>query len=225
MKKSSYLLILFVVIIWGGNPLLKKSTSNPAPLVHQTKKIDPFSVVVAQPGSKVLLHTQWSVVQNSTFSFVLDKNELYKSTSFGVRNDTLFVFASSSEKAHRNDRFYCNRIKSIVGLEKSQIQLNYFKADTLKVKLNYAKLSGDFEHGTKKSRMLILVADSSKIEFKSLVRFDQINLTLNRSHLRVLLGRTDTCTVTGTMKNYSRMILTGKPFVKVKQDATSFSSF
>jgi len=224
MKKSSYLLILFVVIIWGGNTLLKKSTFNPPPMVKYSKKLDPFSVVVAQPGSKVFLQTQWNSTHYPTLSYTKGESDQYRSPSFGVRNDTLFVFSSSSDAEHRNDSFYCTAIKSIVGQEKSYIQLSYFKADTLNLKLRYAKLNGDFDHGTKKSRILTLEADSSVIEFKSMVRFNQIIARLNRSHLKILMARFDTCTVAGTMKNYSRLILTGKPSVKVKMDETSFSS-
>jgi len=224
MKKSSYLVILFVILIWGGNSMWKRSSNHPAPLIKHSKKLDPFSVVVAQPGSKVFLQTQWDSTNYPTFSYAQGESDQYRSPSFGVRNDTLFVFSSSGDKEHRNDSFYCTGIKSIVGWEKSHIQLGYFKADTLNLKLSYAKLTGDFDHGTKKSRMLMLGADSSEIEFKSLVRFDQINIRLNRSHLKILMARYDTCTVTGTMKNYSRLILAGKPSVRVKRDDTSFSN-
>jgi hypothetical protein len=225
MKKSNYVLILFVVIIWGGNALLKKSISNPPPMVKYSKKLDPFSVVVAQPGSKVFLQTQWNSTHYPTFSYTKGESDQHRSPSFGVRNDTLFVFSSSSDAEHRNDSFYCTAIKSIVGQEKSYIQLSYFKADTLNLKLRHTKLNGDFDHGTKKSRMLTLEADSSAIEFKSLVRFDQFIVRLNRSHLKILMARFDTSFISGTMQNYSRLVTGGQVRLKIKKDETSYSNF
>lgn len=228
MKKSSYVLILFVIFIWGGNNLLRKPVTLVDPIIKRTKKLENFSVVVAQPGSKVFLQTQWPAVKYPTFSYSTSEREPYPNSpigsSFGVRNDTLFVFASSSEKEHAGDSFYCRGVKTIVGMEQSDIQLWYLKVDSLNLKLRYSKLSGDFDLSARKPRMLMLEADSSKIDFKNSPSFNQVNFQLNRSHLKLYVQRLDTCYIKGTLSNYSGLYVTGQPRMKVTKDATSYSN-
>jgi len=107
------------------------------------------------------------------------EGELFTTPSFGIRNDTLFVFPASGNKEHVNDSFYCTKIKSIVGMEKSDIKVWNQDVDTLKVKLNYANFSGFFNMNPdrKKGTMLVLDADSSMIDMTKLpTNFAQIIL-------------------------------------------------
>lgn len=225
-KKSSFILLLFIFVIWVGHFLLEKPEPAISPMVIRTKKMENFSVVVAQPGSKVVLQSQWSTGDDPKFTFMVNDsdNGLYRSPSYKVQNDTLFVFSSSGDKEHRNDSFYCTRIKSIVGMEKSNINLGYLHADTLHLKLRNARLNGDFDHSHKTSRMLTLEADSSKIVFKSLIRFKQVNLRLNRSHLDIPVARFDSVSIAGTLMDYSRLSIDGRPTIKLEKDATSYSN-
>jgi hypothetical protein len=224
MKKSSFILVLFIIVMVWGRFLLVKPEPAVSPMVIRTKKMDNFSVVVAQPGSNVLLQSQWATGNDPKFTYMTNDNELFSTPSYKVQNDTLFIFSSSGDKEHRNDSFYCIGVKSIVGLEKSNINLGYFKSDTLHIKLRNARLSGDFDHSTKKPRLLMLEADSSKIVFRSLIRFKQINVQLNRSHLEIPVARFDSVSITGTLVDYSRLSVDGRPMGKLAKDATSYSN-
>jgi hypothetical protein len=230
MKASNLIIILFAVIFWGGTLLLEKPKSAPIPVIAKTKKMDQFSVVVAQPGSQVFLQMQFSDNKFPTYSHVSHvpgNGELSTSPSFGVRNDTLFVFATSGKKEHENDSFYCTKIKSIVGMEKSVIKVWDIKVDTLKVKLSYANFSGfvSINPDRKRGTMLVLDADSSTIDMtRSPSNFAQIHIRLCRSHLKILGPTNSFCPIYGTMKDYSGLYITGGAVVYAKKDATSYSN-
>lgn len=223
MKKSSYIIVLFLIFIWAGNSMFKKSDSTPAPLLKRTIKLDNFSVIVAQPGSKVFVQNQKPSDQYPSFSHTVNESGIYSFDSFGVRNDTLFVFASSSEEEHKNDSFYCNGVKSVIGGEKSEIKLWYYTADTLDLILNHAKLTGQFNQDIKKPRILTLDADASKIDFRNFTSFNQMNLRLDRSHFNILSSGGDLILISGSMKNYSRVNFVGARVKgKVEKDETSY---
>ena len=227
MKSSNLIVILFAVFIWGGTFLFEKPESAAVPVIAKTKKLDHFSVVVAQPGSKVFLQMQISDRQFPTYSHLPVEGDLFNPPSFGVRNDTLFVFAASSNKEHDNDSFSCAEIKSIVGKEKSFIKVWNQKVDTLKVKLNYAQFSGFFniDPDRKKGTMLVFDADSSKIDMTRFPsNFAQIHIRLCRSHLKILAPNNSFYPIYGTMKDYSGLYITGDTRVYVDKDATSYSN-
>jgi hypothetical protein len=223
MKKSNYLIILFAIVILGGNSLFKKPELKYPPTIWHYKKLDHFSVVIAQPGCSIYMVTQQPDIKYPTFDYYLEENELPKSLPFGVRNDTLFVFAQSGKR--QSGRYSCMGVKSIVGMEKSVISVGHFQIDSLNIKLKYAKLSGDLDLSNKKPRTITIDADSSKIVFHNyMYYFDQINIRLNRSHLTMLVARKDTGLITGSLKNYSRLSIgEGRPRVHVMTDETSFN--
>ena len=223
MKKSNYLIILFAIFILGGNTLFRKPEFSALPAIWHHKKMDHYSVVIAQPGSSIYMVTQQPDIQYPTFDYYHGENELHKSLPFGVRNDTLFVFAQSDER--QSGRYSCIGVKSIVGMKKSVISIGYFQIDSLNIKLKYAKLSGDLDLSNKKPRTITINADSSKIEFRNyMYYYDQINIRLNRSHLSMMVARKDTGLITGSLKNYSRLSIDGgRPTVHVTKDETSFN--
>jgi hypothetical protein len=223
MKASSAIVVLFFIVIWAGNSLFEKPNLATMSLSKYNKKLDHFSVIVAQPGSKVFVQNQRPSDQYPSFSHTVSESGLYSFNSFGIRNDTLFVFANSSEEEHKNDSFYCNGVKSVIGEEKSEIKLWYFTADTLNLELYHAKLSGQFNQDIKKPRLLTLVADASKIDFKNFTSFNQMNLNLNRSHFNISQYSNDLILISGSMKNYSRLNFVGaRAKGKVEKDETSY---
>lgn len=223
MKASSAIVVLFFIVIWAGNSLFEKPNLATASLSKYNKKLDHFSVIVAQPGSKVFVQNQKPSDQYPSFSHTVSESGLYSYNSFGIRNDTLFVFANSNEEEHKNDSFYCNGVKSVIGEEKSEIRLWYFTADTLDLKLNHAKLNGQFNNDIRKPRILTLVADGSKIDFKNFTSFNQMNLRLDRSHFNILTSYSDLILISGTLKNYSRVNFVGvRAKGKVEKDETSY---
>jgi hypothetical protein len=113
-----------------------------------------------------------------------------------------------------------------VGSEKSEIRLDYFLADTLKVKLRYAQLIGSFDPTKNKLVMLDVEAYNSKIDISrsNPVYFDQIKVKLNRSHLKLTVPRKNSSNLSGTLTNYSGLYVTGQLQVKVEKDDTSYSN-
>ena len=224
MKKSNYIVVLFFIFIWGSQFVIDKAKSSPEKVIKYTKKLEHFSVVVAQPNSKVWLQAQKANIEYPTYDYTLKKYELTLIPSFGVRNDTLFVFASSGERERFIGTFYCTEIKSIVGMDHSNISMGYFQADTINLKLRCSKFDGNFDFRERKHGILTVEADSSKIEFSSYMYFDQINLNLNRSHLSFITARKDTILVSGTLSNYSRLSIRGWPKMIIAKDKTSYSN-
>jgi hypothetical protein len=223
MKKSNYLVILFAIVIVSGNALFQKPILKYPSAIWHHKKMDHFSVVVAQPGSRVSMVTQQPDILYPTFDYYHEVNELPKALPFGVRNDTLFVFSQSDER--QSGRFSCIGVKSIVGLKKSRITVGHLQIDSLNIKLRYARLAGDLDLSDKKPRTITIDADSSKIEFHNyMYYYEQINIRLNRSHLSMLVARKDTGLIAGSLKNYSRLSIdAGWPTVHVMTDETSFN--
>jgi len=226
MKKSSYLVILLAVVIISGIFLPGMFKSPVVPLVRYSKKLNNFSVIVAQEGSYVFVVAQLGDVTNPTYSYTKLKNEINTPPSFGVRNDTLFVFSTSGKEHRLIGNFNCTHIKSIIGMDRSVIHLNYLLIDSLEIKLSHAKFFGNFDITRDKFKILNLKADSSKIDLSSSFHVGQINLQLNRSHLKFSVPRKNSCSVDGSLENYSRLIIeNGIPEGKVDKDATSYSNF
>ncbi len=225
MKKSNFLVFLFAIVLLSGPFILKKPTyrlsASGSNKVFSTQKVDHFSVIVAQPGSKVSVRAPYPVVEYPTFSSSRDKR-FYLPPSYVIRGDTLFVSACSNESEYSGDTFFCKRIRSIVGMGKSDIHLSYLLADTLNIKLNYSKLFADFDTRNKFLKQINIRADSSKIDMRA-VAFEDINLQLNRSHLKLETSFVKS-KVQGTLKNYSGLYITGRPpKVAIFKDETSYS--
>ncbi len=223
MKKSSYLVILFSVVVICGTFLPKMFKSPLVPLVTFTKKLDNFSVIVAQPSSYVYVMTQLGDVKNPSYSYTKFENELNIAPTFGVRNDTLFVFPASGKEHRLIGNFNCTHIKSVIGMERSVIHLNYLQIDTLEIKLSHAKFYGNFDITRDKFKILNLNADSSKIDLSNSFYLGHINMHLSRSHLNFSVPRKNSCSVNGTLENYSRLFIeNGIPQLKINKDETSY---
>jgi len=224
MKKSSYFIILFGIIgIICVIFLPKKSKYPMAGLVHCVKKLDHFSVIVALPGSTVSVTSQLSDFQKPIYDYMKYEHDPFLPPSYGVRNDTLFVFPASKKEDRYFRQFECTGIKSVVGMDGSIIRLDYLQMDTLTIKLHHAKFYGNFDPKPNKFKMLNLVADSSRIEFANSFSFGEIKIDLNRSHLVFSVPRRNACFLLGTFENNSRLYIgNGIPKVKLVKDGTSY---
>lgn len=80
----------------------------------------------------------------------------------------------------------------------------------------------DFDTRNKFLKQINILADSSKLDLRA-VAFEDINLQLNRSHLKLETSFIKN-TVQGTLKNYSRLQIMGHPKVAIFKDETSFSN-
>jgi hypothetical protein len=226
MKTSNFIAILFVLVILGGSFILEKpknllrtSVSNK---VADSKQVDHFSVIVAQPGSKVRIMAPYPLVEYPTFSSFRDKR-FYLPPSYAIRNDTLLVFPCSGKDEYEGDYFHCKRIRSIVGMKKSDIWLSYLQADTLNIKLNYSNLFANFDTRNKFLKQINILADSSRIDLRA-VAFENVNLQISRSHLRLETSFVKS-KVQGTLRNYSGLNIIGlNADVVVLKDSTCYSS-
>lgn len=225
MKKSNLVIFLFAIVFFSGSFILKKPTyrlsASVGNRVFSTQKVDHFSVIVAQPGSRVTVRAPYPVVEYPSYSSSRDRR-FFLPPSFVIRDDTLFLFACSIGIEYSGDTFYCKRIRSIVGMEKSDIHLSYLQADTLNIKLNHSKLFADFDTRNKFLKQINIQADSSKIDLRA-VAFEDVNLLINRSHLKLETSFVKS-KVKGTLKNYSGLYIVGRPEVETFKDETSFSN-
>jgi hypothetical protein len=224
MKTSDYPILLLALVIIYGSFILEKpknvlSISN-SEKVFMTTKVDHFSVIVAQPNSKIFIQAPYPVVDYPTFRSGRDKR-YYLPPSYIIRNDTLFVFACSSKIEYTGDIFYCNRIRSIIGMAKSDLHVSYLQADTLSIKLCYSKLFIDFDTRNKFLKQLNIKADSSRIDLRA-VAFEDINLQMYRSHLKLETSFVKS-KVKGTLRNFSRLYISGRPDIAISKDETSYS--
>jgi hypothetical protein len=227
MKASNYIIIAFVLGVICCTFFLEKPAIKQVDPINKTKKLDHFSVVVAEPGSTVFLETTRLASPYDYFSYKISDGNINNhapiGSSFGVRNDTLFVFASSRGKEHEGDSFYCTGIKSVLAKEKSEVQLWNLQVDTLHVRLRHAKLRGNYGMSDKESKILILHADSSKIDLSN-TEYEKINVQLNRSCMQLTSTPTLNCVITGNLKNLSSLAIIGRvnPAVSVEVDKTSY---
>ena len=103
-------------------------------LLIQDKKTASFSVVVAEPGSVLVIKDgkEFSVSQS------YKKGSTPEFASFEVRNDTLYMSAVKSKidgKWFIVPEVYCKNVKSIIAKEKTNIKLKNYQTDSLYIKL------------------------------------------------------------------------------------------
>lgn len=227
MKTSNFIAILFVLFILGGSFILEKPKdllrTSVSIKVGASNQVEHFSVIVAQPNSKIRISAPYPVLDYPTFSSFRDQR-FYLPPAYDIRNDTLFVFSCSSKNGYEGDAFHCKRVRSIVGMEKSDIWLSYIQADTLNLKLNHSKLFADFDTRNKFLKQLNICADSSRIDLRA-VAFENVILQINRSHLKLETSFIKS-KVQGTLRNYSGLyiISSRNQEVLILKDSTSYSN-
>lgn len=183
MKTSNYILLSFLIFLFGGITLLcfgskyYKSIDDRADFVKQEKQLPPFSVVVAEPGAYLVLTNgrEFSVSQ------AYKKEEAPDLAPLVVRNDTLFVSAVKSRikgKWFVVPEIYCKNVKSIIAKENTNVNLKNYQVDSLSISLNKSDFSWDFN----KPIFVNIEAENSNLHFDG-DNIEKINLQLDKTKL------------------------------------------
>lgn len=145
MKTSRYIHLTILVFIFGATLALfinaKKNTKQYAKNVisnYKQQKLPPFTVLVVKESASISLNNG----NHSVSSYTLKNNNVDEKFIFDnylVKNDTLFI-----DKVNTNYTISvaAKNLKSIIGLEKSKVNLSRFYADSLQIDLTKSRLTG-----------------------------------------------------------------------------------
>lgn len=220
MKTSNYIIIAFFTFLFGGVFVLFLSAKihqgdSDRGVYSEEKKMDPFSVVVAEPGAEFHLRN----AENPKMLCFYQKPDTSNFLPFGVRNDTLFVFAYSGIKKPRlPHEIYGRNIKCIVAKDKSYISLQEFRADTLIVKLNNAVLDAFFDKARNRTYSLSIQSVGSKINLAG-IHAGNLDVQLNGTELRAWDNSIDS--LCGTLTNHSNISIWKLGKINLEADSTS----
>jgi hypothetical protein len=181
----------------------------------QEKRLEPFSVVVAEPGAEFN-------IKNGEYPRMIcyyDKPDTCSFLDYGIRNDTLFVFASKEKKKpNKWHDIYGRNIKSIVAKVNSTVRLQQFIADTLNVKLNYAVFNANFDIIKNQTSQLSLIAANSKITINN-AKIDYLSVQLNKTILNS--WNNSIVHLSGSISNQSRLFIGAIQKISIDVDSTS----
>lgn len=220
MKTSNYIIIAFFIFLFGGVFVLFLSAKihqgdSDRGVYSEEKKLEPFSVVVAEPGAAFHL-------RNAEYPRMLSFNQkpdTCKFLKYGIRNDTLFVFASKEKKKlNKWHEIYGRNIKSIVAKDKAHILLQEFRADTLIVKLTNAVLDAFFDKTRNHTSLLSIQAVGSKVNLAG-INAGNLDVQLNGTELKAWDNSIDS--LYGTLANYSKLSMWKLGKINLEADSTS----
>lgn len=221
MKTSNYILISFFVFLFGGIFILflaakiHQRDNNGGSWVSEDKKLELFSVVVAEPGAEFHLRN----ADYPKMRCFYQKPDTCNFLKYGIRNDTLFVFADSViDKPRLPHEIYGRNIKCIVAKENSYISLQEYRADTLVVKLNNAVLDAFFDQTKNQTSTLSILANSSKINLTG-INVDNLNIQLNETTLNA--WNNSIVGISGSLTDHSSLSVDAMNKINVEVDSTS----
>lgn len=225
MKTSNYITIAYFIFLFGGIlTLFIAAKNNPESNLGQKylvneKPLDSFSVVIAEPGSKIRLRPG----ETPKMSLYYPEGDSCNLPPFSVRNDTLFVFANSDGSKNHEVSVYCKNIKSIQ--EKGQaivwVEKN-FQADSLLVKLENAEFSHFSDRNSPERINLTLIASHSQINIGE-TNFDHLDIQLSESNMNVWNNSINN--LTGSITNNSNLNLVRFKKISLEADESSRYQF
>jgi len=231
MKTSNYILIAFFTFLFGGTFVLfltakiYNKTDNSITWTCEEKKLEPFSVVVAEPGADFSLQIE---CHDPIIRCAHPPKEASVFPPFTVRNDTLFVSALATETEVRTPRVTetevrtlsvtVRSIKSVIAKEKSYVRLFDFYADSLSVKLTNAASDISFKETKSKAAMLSIQATDSRINFDN-VHVNNIDIQISKTRINGW-GNSTEC-LSGTLKDHSFLSLVKIRKINLETDSTS----
>jgi len=143
MKTSKFISISYLIFLFGGIFVLflaAKIHSNHEDAINwtwQEKALKSFSIVVAGPGAEFTLKD----AQYPRIGLSFQKGDTCLFPSYGIRNDTLFVYSYSGKVKPKVLTIFCSGIKTIVGKENSTILMEQFRDDSLVSEAGKSKIS------------------------------------------------------------------------------------
>ena len=220
MKTSNYIIISFFIFLFGGVFVLflaakvHERHGNEIHMEGKEKVLEPFSTLVAEPGAKLFLR----IGDHPKMLCSYEKPDTCNFPPFEVRNDTLFVFYNPRISKDLNINVYGKGIKAIVGKKDSYINLQEFWADSLIIKLNYAKLDAFFDKTKNLTATFSILAEESTMNLTN-ANIERIDIQLSKSKIQA--WNNSISSLYGTLKNHSHIQVKVMEKVNVEVDSTS----
>lgn len=218
MKTSNYILIAFFVFLLTCTFVLfldAKMNFKDRVKHYQEKKLDPFSVIVAETGAEFYIRNG----ENPQMFCYYESPDTSSFPEYGIRNDTLFVFAcKEKKKPGKSHEIYGRNIKSILAKENSFVSLQQFKADTLDVKLNHATFEAFFDKTKGPTSQLSITASDSKINMRG-VQLENLNVHLNKTNMNS--WDNSIVHLSGSLVNQSKLSIGAIQKISLDVDSTS----
>ena len=220
MKASKFISISYLIFLFGGIFVLflaAKIHSNHENAVNwtwQEKALKSFSVVEAGPGAEFTLKD----AQNPRIGLSFQKGDTCLFPSYGIRNDTLFVYSYSGKVKPKTLTVFGSGIKTIVGKEYSTIRLEQFRDDTLVVKLDKAKFQYFPNNANLNRFSMTILASKSNINIGA-ANFNTLEVNLKVSQLT---GRTMSVhSLSGVLNDHSSLVMGHTNKIRLDADSTS----
>jgi hypothetical protein len=230
MKTSNYILSAFLIFIFGGIFFLfiganYLNGTMKTKWITQKNALEPFSVVVAEPGTSFILKNgpQNKIIQNYTKATVTNV------ARFAVRNDTLFVYAVKQQANNKEQAIkggftvvtgvFCKNLKSIITKENAIVRLDDLELDSLSVHSKKAQVSAVF----KNIKTVFIQAEDSDIYFSG-GNIDNLDVKLDKTKLRVA-AKKRTLRLSASLKNNTQAYFTISNRIDLDVDPTSNYGF
>lgn len=182
-------------------------------LLSKEKTLDPFSVVVAEPGSEFTLRNG----NPKIISFSVSTQDTCYLPQYEIRNDTLVIFSYNNENIKQSVEVYGLNIREIQGKENSNVELQTIQNDSLTVKLNKAKFTYNPYQNPSKSSILKLLANDSYVTIRS-AHLDRLEVQLN--HTTMDAWNNSIGSLKGKLKNQSDLQANIWKSISVESDST-----
>jgi len=219
MKTSNYIIMAFLIFLFGGILTLFVSAKlDPRAGQNQKfetleKPLDPFSVIVAEPGASFQIKTG----ETTRLSTNYQKGEEAILPSYVVRNDTLFVSAFPKSEKRTNLEVCYTKIRSIEGKANSEITAHQISGDSLTIKLNDAH----FRHysRTKTSNAALqIIANNSNVQLGD-ISIENLDIQLNKTEMNV--WNSSIVNLSGTLTESSSLSMGQISKINVEVDSSS----
>jgi hypothetical protein len=218
MKTSNYILIAFFVFLITCTFVLfldAKMNFKSRQVGLEEKRLETFSVVVAEDGAEFNIRNG----EYPRMACYYAKPDTCTFPEYGIRNDTLFVFACNEKKQPgKSHEIYGRNIKSIVAKVNSIVRLQQFTADTLDVKLDHAVFEAFFDKTKGPTAQLSISASISKITLSG-VHLENLNVHLNRTKMNS--WNNSISNLSGSLANKSSLSIGAIQKISLDVDSTS----
>lgn len=220
MKTSNYIATAYFIFIFGSTLTLyvlsklhrQDGGYMPKKFSRVEKKLDKFSVIVAEKGARFHLVTDSVFKIEASLS---ENDSSYHFPVYKIENDTFYIQSSNYE--HINPEIHCSSITSIIGKSKNRIDLDRFVADSLILDINKGNVYGSFsEKGI--VNLKIKATNYSDVYLQG-SKIENLKITLYQSKARVY--NNDVKTIDAKLFNKSDLFGKAKNKVYLQTDSTS----
>lgn len=218
MKTSNYITLAFFTFLFGGILVLFVAAriqhgDNPGNAwISKENKLEPFSVVVAEPGSACTLKMGDPKIVSSS------AEDTCFLPRYEVRNDTLILFSYTDEKVNQHIDVYGQNIHEIQGKENSDISMQGVQDSSLLINLVNARFSYNHDPNALKGSNVKLLASNSYVNIQS-ANFHKFDIQLDQTKID---GWDNSIgSISGSLKNNSEINVQVLQRINLEADETS----